>query len=318
MKDTSKPIEIRDQRSRHMFRVDDHYIDGGYSELCGSVASCVYMSLCRHSDSNQESFPSLERIMKQHGIKSKHTVLKAIRILEKQGIIAVTRKKDSKTKRQMVNVYVLIDKSQWKGPGVTTETGSSEYPAFSSGSTENPGVTRELGVDEPGANNALGAGCIKNTDPGANNAQKPGAPNALEGNTKRRLHIEGSAAQSAPAIPCNKEGCKEKPMKGVEFCEQHQPMSCAQFVAWYRKSEQRHIKIIAEWADELSQNKMAPDLRTVAQWRAWAKPIMTAAKDISVFDDDQIGTAMKRMMSADYVTDFNLHTLKTFLINTKK
>lgn len=303
-----------------MFRVDDHYIDGGYSELCGSVASCVYMSLCRHSDSNQESFPSIERIMKQHGIKSKHTVLKAVRILEKKGIIAVTRKKDPKTKRQMVNVYVLIDKSQWEKPGVTTATGSSEIPALSSGSEESPGVTRELGNSEPGANNALGAGCIKNTDPGAFDAQKPGAPNALEGNTKRRIHIEGSAAQSAAALLCMKagEGCTKQRMKGVEFCEMHQPMNCPQFVAWYRKSEQRHIKIIAEWADELFQNKLAPDLRTVAQWREWAKPIMTAAKNISVFDDDQIAGAMKRMMGADYVTDFNLHTLKTFLINAKK
>jgi len=286
MKDTSKPIEIRDQRSRHMFRVDDHYIDGGYSELCGSVASCVYMSLCRHSDSNQESFPSIERIMKQHGV-SKSSVLRAIKTLEKWGIITVLRRKNEKTKRQMVNVYVLIDRSQWVQVRVSPEN-------------PEPSVTREPG-------------------PGVKSDKKPGVTREPEVYTEEKdTQREGSAATSAPAIPCKKEGCKEKPMKGVEFCEQHQSMSCAQFVAWYRKSEQRHIKIIAEWADELSQNKMAPDLRTVAQWRAWAKPIMTAAKDISVFDDDQIGTAMKRMMSADYVTDFNLHTLKTFLINTKK
>lgn len=286
MKDTSKPIEIRDQRSRHMFRIDDQYIDGGYSELCGSTASCVYMSLCRHSDSNQESFPSIERIMKQHGV-GKSSVLRAIKTLEKWNIVTVLRRKNEKTKRQMVNVYVLIDRSQWVPVRV-----SQENPE--------PGVTTEPG-------------------PGVKSDQKPGVTTEPEVYTEEKYtQREGSAATSAPAILCTKQGCKKSPMKGVEFCEMHQPMNCSQFVAWYRRSDQRHIKIIAEWADELSQNKLAPDLRTVAQWREWAKPIMTAAKNISVFDDDQIAGAMKRMMGANYVTDFNLHTLKTFLINAKK
>lgn len=96
-------------------------------------------------------------------------------------------------------------------------------------------------------------------------------------------------------------------------------MSCQQFIVWYRKSEQRHIRIIAEFADELRLSGKNPDFRTVAQWREWAGGRMKKwASELVVFDDDQLGAAMKRMMSADYVTDFNLNTLKTFLFNAKK
>lgn len=275
-----------------MFRVDDEYIDGGYSEICGSVASCVYMSLCRHSDSNQESFPSLERIMKQHGIKSKHTVLKAIRTLEKMDIIAVTRKKDPNTKRQMVNVYVLIDKSEWKKPGVVME----------------PGTT------EPGANNALGAGCIKNTDPGAFDAQKPGAPNALEGNTEEKVtQLRVVADATDLPLTCNSEGCKKEPIKGKEFCKIHHPMDCSAFVTWYRKSKSRYITIIAEFADEVK-----PDLETVAQWEEWAQQHYKPAIKLELFSDTQIANAYAKVKASTYITDYNLNTIIKFLVNTSK
>lgn len=281
---TEKLIEIRDQRRRQMFRIDDEYLDK-YARICGVNATAVYMSLCRHVNGKQESFPSIGRIMSQHGFGSHNTVRKAIKELEVHGIITVKRERDPKTKRQMVNIYTLMDVASW---------------------------------NKPVSQNDTRADVISDADPVSFDAQKPVSPDDREGNTKRREHIEGSVAQSAPASVCQNQTCKGNAMKGVFFCEQHQPMQCFQFVEWYRRSEQRHIKIIAEWADELRLSGRAPELRTVAQWRAWEKPILNAAKDISVFDDDQISVAMKRMMAADYITDFNLHTLKTFLINTKR
>jgi hypothetical protein len=107
-------------------------------------------------------------------------------------------------------------------------------------------------------------------------------------------------------------------MRGVEFCEEHQPMSCQQFIDWYKKSDQRHIKIISDYVDELRIAGHAPDLRTVAQWRIFVTPFRPTAVEISVFADDQLATAMKRMMEAKWVTDFNLYTLKKFLINSNK
>ncbi len=310
---TEKLIEIRDQRRRQMFRIDDEYIDK-YARICGVNATAVYMSLCRHVNGKQESFPSIQRIGFQHGI-SKPTIIKAIKELEAHGIITVKRERDPKTKRQMVNIYTLMDVASWVKPVSLNDTGIVESDSNHREIPENP---MSSGDNAPSKGYLPGAGSNLEAEPGKNYDEKPGKGGLLEGNTKRREHIEGSVAQSAPASVCQNQTCKGNAMKGVFFCEQHQPMQCFQFVEWYRRSEQRHIKIIAEWADELRLSGRAPELRTVAQWRAWAKPILTAAKDISVFDDDQISVAMKRMMAADYITDFNLHTLKTFLINTKR
>lgn len=107
-------------------------------------------------------------------------------------------------------------------------------------------------------------------------------------------------------------------MRGVDFCEEHQPMSCQQFIDWYRKSDQRHIKIISDFVDELRIAGVVPDMRTVAQWREFVNPFRATAVSLAVFDDDQLGFAMKKMMSAKWVTDFNMVTLKKFLINSNK
>ncbi len=153
-----RDIKIRDLRRKEKYQLDDEYLNG-YARLCGVFATAVYNSLCRHSDKYQECFPSLELIMEEHGIQSKHTVIKAIKKLEEWGIVQVKREKDERTKRQLKNVYILTDKSEWK--------------------------------QKPGAYNTLGAGCISCTEPGAFHAQKPGAPRALEGYTEEKdTHIK--------------------------------------------------------------------------------------------------------------------------------
>jgi hypothetical protein len=284
-----KPIEIRDQRSRQKYYIDDAYLNGGYARLCGVAATAVYNSLSRHADARQECYPSIQKIAEQHGITSR-TVIRSIKKLEEWNIVSVTRKKNPKTKRQMSNVYILVHESSWKPIRVTPG-----QPA--------PSDTRATG-------------------PGDKNDKKPGDTRAMEGFPEEKdSQREGSAAQSAPAILCAENGCKEEPMKGkgVDRCPTHQPMSCEQFITWYRQSPSRHIKIIAEFLDELRLSGRNPDFRTVAQWQKWADGRMKKwAMELSVFDDDQIGKAIKRMMAADYVTDFNLNTVKTFLFNAKK
>lgn len=105
-------IEIRDQREKSMYRVDDAYLNG-YAKLCGIAATAVYNSLCRHVNINQQSWPSIELIANQHSI-SKWTVFRAIKRLEFWGIIRIEKSKDPITKRQKNNVYTLVNKSKWK------------------------------------------------------------------------------------------------------------------------------------------------------------------------------------------------------------
>lgn len=108
-----KEIKVRDLRKKDQYKIDDAYLNG-YARLCGVYATAVYNSLSRHADFHtQECFPSIESISEQHNIDKK-TVIKAIKTLEEWGIVIVKREKDTKTKRQLPNVYILTDKSNWK------------------------------------------------------------------------------------------------------------------------------------------------------------------------------------------------------------
>lgn len=106
-------FKIRDLRKKDQYKIDDAYLNG-YAKLCGIFATAVYNSLSRHADFHtQECFPSIEKMAEQHNI-SKPSVIKGLKELENWGIISITKEKDSKTKRQLPNVYLLVDKSEWK------------------------------------------------------------------------------------------------------------------------------------------------------------------------------------------------------------
>lgn len=107
-----KDFKVRDMRRKQQYKIDDAYLNG-YARLCGVYATAVYNSLSRHADFHtQECFPSVDKIAEQHNVNRK-SVLKGIEELAKWGIIKIIKEKDPKTKRQLVNVYVLLDKSEW-------------------------------------------------------------------------------------------------------------------------------------------------------------------------------------------------------------
>ncbi len=109
----NEELRVRDIRKKDQYKIDDAYLNG-YAKLCGIFATAVYNSLSRHADFHtQECFPSIEKIAEQHNI-SKPSVIKGIKELEKWGIITINREKDKKTKRQLPNIYLLIDKIDWK------------------------------------------------------------------------------------------------------------------------------------------------------------------------------------------------------------
>jgi hypothetical protein len=289
----SKTFKIRDLRRKDKYSIDDEYLNG-YAKLCGVFGTAVYNSLCRHASKDQECFPSIELIAEQHNI-GRSSVLRGLKKLKEWKIILVKKEKDEKTKRQKNNVYVLLDKSQWN---------------------PKPSITQTLGNNDPSISQKLGAGFPTDAEPGFPQNQSRVSDRDCKDTHIKDSHIRDGA--DAPARICLKEGCKNKPMRGVDFCEEHQPMNCQQFIDWYQKSDQRHIKIIADFVDELRIAGVAPDLRTVAQWREFVHPFRATATKLSVFDDDQLASAMKRMMAAKWVTDFNLYTLKKFLINSNK
>lgn len=121
----TKTFEVRDFRTKQFFMVDDAYLNG-YAKHLDPTTTAVYLSLCRHSDKEQQSFPSQDLIAKEHGI-SKSTVKRKIRKLLGLNIIDVSQARNNKGK-WLHNTYILLDKSVWKtigGSPVTHGNGGS-------------------------------------------------------------------------------------------------------------------------------------------------------------------------------------------------
>jgi len=101
---------IIDKRKKEKFMMDDDYLNG-QAKLCGWQGTIVYNSLCRHANINQESFPSIKLMAKQHRV-GRNTILKGVENLEKRNVIQV-KKMRTKGGQWLNNTYILLDKSDW-------------------------------------------------------------------------------------------------------------------------------------------------------------------------------------------------------------
>ena len=107
-----KGFKVRDLRKKDQYKIDDKYLNG-YAKLCGIYATCVYNSLSRHAEfHSQECFPSIDLIAEQHNI-SRPSAIKGIKKLSEYNIVIKIKEKDNKG-RQKKNIYILLDKSEWK------------------------------------------------------------------------------------------------------------------------------------------------------------------------------------------------------------
>ena len=105
-------FEVRDMRVKEKFYVDDAYLNG-YARLCGIQATGVYLSLCRHANKSQISFPSKALMARELGI-GERSVYRGMTKLEEWGIIKKTQAQNSKSGKFMFNTYLLLDKKQWR------------------------------------------------------------------------------------------------------------------------------------------------------------------------------------------------------------
>lgn len=83
-----------------------------------------------------------------------------------------------------------------------------------------------------------------------------------------------------------------------------------EFIIWCKKSTQRHIHIIADYADEKKVQ-----FETKEQWEQFMKRNLRPARSLAPYSDEQIGEAMEKLNKArkDYLTDWTLETLNKFL-----
>ena len=78
---------IRDIRRKEKFQIDDAYLNG-YARHCGPMATLVYLSLCRHANSEQQCFPSKKLIGEELNI-GERSVYNGLKTLEEWNIIKV-------------------------------------------------------------------------------------------------------------------------------------------------------------------------------------------------------------------------------------
>ena len=105
-------FRIRDKRKKEWFFMDNNYLNG-YAKFFGAVGTAVYVSLCRHSDSEtQKCFPSIRLISEELSI-SKPTVIKYLKLFKKYKLIAVLKGNRNVKQQWQNNEYFLLDKSEW-------------------------------------------------------------------------------------------------------------------------------------------------------------------------------------------------------------
>jgi len=88
-------------------------------------------------------------------------------------------------------------------------------------------------------------------------------------------------------------------------------MDLGGFVDWCKKGNQRHIKIIADFAEEKKLK-----FTTRGQWEMLIKRNLRAAQSLAPYTDDQIGKAITAILKAEkgYLEKWTLETVYKYLI----
>lgn len=91
--------------------VDDEYLNG-YAKIFSPTITAVYLSLCRHADKEQSTFPSQDLIAEEHNLNAR-TVRRAVKTLVEWKLVTIERERTT-TGKWLRNTYYLLDKKEWK------------------------------------------------------------------------------------------------------------------------------------------------------------------------------------------------------------
>jgi hypothetical protein len=116
-----KSMEIRDAREHEWFYVDNVFIDK-FARKIGIYAVSVYLSLCRHANKEQTTWPSIHLISDEIGITGRSTS-KGLKSLEDHCLIRVDRVTGQS------NIYTLLNKRKWKINGSRWYGVGGSHPA---------------------------------------------------------------------------------------------------------------------------------------------------------------------------------------------
>ena len=119
---------------------------------------------------------------------------------------------------------------------------------------------------------------------------------ASQGKTKIDPEENNDKSQRKPVPPkdahvkeANKKEAGASPKAGAI-----EPMNLKQFVDWCSKSQHKHIRIIANWADTIE-----PDFTTKAQWDEFISRNVRAAQRLEPFEDKRLIEGLKKIRDAE-------------------
>jgi len=141
-----------------------------------------------------------------------------------------------------------------------------------------------------------------------NTTQKGNKSLPKKRDTKDNINTKDNTAKKAPI--------KKKTFRNKERYLDQTPYSLEDFVKAMRSSTLRHMKIIAEYADEIK-----PDKYTKGQWHEFIDRNVRAAQRVATYDDKQIERAMTKIEAnrktpknpRGYITKWTLETLLTYI-----
>lgn len=107
-------FEVRDLREKEFFTIDNAYITGKWLRLLKGCPTATYFAICRHADTHQQSFPSIDYLMDETGYSNKQ-VRRAIKTLEFHRLIGVDRARGDH------NIYALLNRKHWRKAIVITK-----------------------------------------------------------------------------------------------------------------------------------------------------------------------------------------------------
>lgn len=134
-------FQVRDMRHKGKFQIDDVYLNG-YAKKVGVYGSAVYMSLCRHADTQQKCWPSIKKLAEEHDCSEKQ-ISRAIKSLEDLNII-----KKLRLGKKLVNRYYLLDKSEWTNSPITKTSEETHSPIIADSQSYHQGTDSPFHIKE--------------------------------------------------------------------------------------------------------------------------------------------------------------------------
>jgi len=128
-------FKTRDKRKKGWFFMDNDYLNG-YAKFFGAIGTAIYVSLCRHADSeSQKCYPSVKLISEELTISNK-TVIKYLKLFVKYNLIAVSKGNRNTKQQWQNNEYLLLDKSEWIKPSEPITHGFVPKPSVLEGESQ--------------------------------------------------------------------------------------------------------------------------------------------------------------------------------------